>query len=122
MARNYVPPCPHRPIGNKPTGGQTHNLAMQGERLAAHRRVGLAAKGQGGLSANAGAHAFPHSFGIADCVKSNAIHSGLDEPLEEGGCVAITAAARIVGIVGDDKRLITRLPATGEHHRFSNRQ
>ena len=77
--------------------------------------------GEGGLGADPGAHPLLHRLGVADRVKGDLVDPGLDKALQEGGGVAITAAAWIVGVVGNDQRLVAGLPAAGQRDRFGDR-
>ena len=54
-------------------------------------------------------------------MERDALDPGFDQALQERRCVAIAAAAGIIGVVGDDERLVAGLALTGEGHCLGHR-
>ncbi len=92
------------------------------QRAAAHRRVCLAADGQPSLGADPGAHTLLHRLGVADGVKGDLVDAAFYQALQKCSRVAVTAAARIIGVVGDDQRLVAGLAIARQRHRLGNRK
>ncbi len=60
--------------------------------------------------------------GPADRVKRDALDRAFDETPQECGRVAIAASAGIVGVIGDDERLVAGLALPRARHRLGDRQ
>ena len=61
-------------------------------------------------------------LGVADRVKGDAFDLRLDEALQKRGGVAIAAASGIVGVIGDDQRLVAGLALAGAGDRLGDRE
>src|ERR1051325_9662617 len=98
------------------------DLAGQRERAAPHVRIGLATERDRGRHPDPDAHPFGHRLGIADRVKRDPLHPGVDKALEQRGRISVAAAPRIVGVIGDDQRLVARLAFFRPRHRLGDRE